>query len=100
MSSIKEKLDAIDDALGQYVRVNASLFISVMGDQIIYTKATNRLSVNGVVLTLGDDGTATLSKNRKIEFKQMNDDTWHLAKRINRPKKDKKITVKTKRNGK
>ena len=88
MAGVKEKMDALDKARGQWTRVGDAKWMNLEGEYLLYNPKTNRLVVSGVVVMLESDGTATL-QNRVYKFSEILGAVWRLTRRNKKPTKPK-----------
>lgn len=80
MSGLRDKLQAIDDHLGQWVKVSDSKYLDSHGNILYYNKKTNRLILDGTVVMLDENGSATLG-SKFVAFECLHSDLYHLIKR-------------------
>ena len=77
MIRVMNKLKAIEEHLGDWVKVGNVLYMDVNGRYITY--AGNKLSLNGTNVYLDEQGTALLI-NKEIKFTQIEKDVYRLTK--------------------
>lgn len=80
MSGLRDKLDAVDEYLGEWVKVAEGRYINLLGYILFYNKKTNRLVLDDITIYLDENGSATLG-SKIIAFEHLRGSTYHLTKR-------------------
>lgn len=80
MAGLREKLDAVDEHLGEWVKVAEGRYINLLGYILFYNKKTNRLVLGDITIYLDDNGSAQLG-SKVIAFSHLRGSTYHLTKK-------------------
>ena len=79
MAGVGQKLRIIEEALGEWYKVDENRYVNLEGKYLLYNESTNRLLIDGVLIMM-EDGKAILN-GKMVKFSHLREKTWGLSKR-------------------